>query len=106
MPKFRKKPVVIEAVQVRWSQWGELCELLGGIISEDNPGRYAIDYSDDCGEGWNGPDERPGPFIEVTIPTLEGDMIARHGDWVIKGVEGELYPCKPRIFDATYEAVE
>jgi hypothetical protein len=40
----------------------------------------------------------------LLIPTLEGDMLAIEGDWVIKGVKGELYPCKPDIFDATYEA--
>ena len=41
----------------------------------------------------------------LVIPTLEGDMTASPGDWIIKGIEGELYPCKPDIFAATYEPV-
>lgn len=42
----------------------------------------------------------------MNIPTLEGLMIASEGDWIIRGVKGEIYPCKPDIFEATYEAVE
>lgn len=96
MPKFRKLPVEIEAVQLRWTNWStEVCNLLGDIISETNPGRSVQTFSDTCGE--------EGPYIELTIPTLEGDHIARHGDWIIKGVAGEFYPCKPDIFAATYE---
>jgi len=97
MAKFRKKPVVIEAVQLRWANWQELCEFLGDIISEENPGRNVSTYSDACGE--------QAPFIELTIPTLEGEHVAKHGDWIIKGVQGEFYPCKPDIFEATYELV-
>ena len=41
----------------------------------------------------------------LDIPTLEGMMTAHPGDWIIRGVQGEFYPCKPDIFDATYEAV-
>ena len=91
MAKFRKKPVVIDAVQLRWTTWNEVCEFLGDIISADNPGRNVETYSDTCGEV--GP-----PYIEITIPTKEGDMIAQHGDWIIKGIVGEFYPCKPDIF--------
>jgi hypothetical protein len=96
--KFRKKPVVIEAVQINWKNWGEVCDFLGGIINPENPGRDVSEFSDSCGEA--------APFIELTIPTLEGDHTARHGDWIIKGVKGEFYPCKPDIFEATYERVE
>ena len=42
----------------------------------------------------------------LAIPTLEGEMIAQRGDWIITGVKGEKYPCKPDIFDMTYELVE
>ena len=100
--RFRKKPVVIEAVQLNWKNWGQVCDLLGDVIGPHNPGRTADTYSDTCGEettaeaGW----------IELTIPTLEGDHIAKHGDWIIRGVMSELYPCKPDIFAATYEAVD
>lgn len=61
MPKFRKKPVIIEAVQAKF---------------------------------------------KTDIHTLEGTMTAEPGDWIITGVQGEQYPCKPDIFEATYERVE
>lgn len=100
MAKYRKKPVVIEAEQLKWTNWNQVCDFLGDIISKDNPARMnSKGYSSKCGE--EGP-----PWIELTIPTLEGDYIARHGDWIIKGVKGEFYPCKPDIFEETYERVE
>ena len=80
--KFRKKPVVIEAVQfTHEGNSMELADLLkeGGSISFE-------------------PDH-------ILIHTLEGTMRADLGDWIIRGVKGELYPCKPDIFEATYEAV-
>lgn len=100
MPRFRKKPVEIEAVQLRWTTWSEVCDFLGAIVGEHNPGRSitAEHASDTCGE--------EGPtYIALTIPTLEGDHTALHGDWIIRGVQGEFYPCKPDIFEATYEPV-
>jgi len=96
MPKFRKKPVVIEAVQLTWKTWCDVCDFLGSIISDENLGRQG-EASDACGED--------GPYINLTIPTLEGDHTALHGDWIIKGVAGEFYPCKPDIFEKTYEYV-
>lgn len=76
MPKFRKKPVVIEAQRLTL---GDSCE---GVAAW-------------CGGrlGANG----------CTIETLEGNMLAEWGDWIIRGAKGEFYPCKPDIFDATYE---
>lgn len=106
MAKFRKKPVEIEAVQLRWTTWGEVCDFLGDIIGPHNPGRDCSEPSDTCGElGFQKLDGSPAGngYIELTIPTLEGDMIARHGDWIIRGIKGEFYPCKPDIFAATYE---
>tara|TARA_R110002020_G_scaffold130140_3_gene291238 strand:- start:1404 stop:1667 length:264 start_codon:yes stop_codon:yes gene_type:complete len=84
MPKFRKKPVVIEAVQYgpHGAPTLELLQHLAG-------GR-------DFTFGEDG----------LTIHTLEGDMKADIGDWVIKGISGECYPCKPDIFEATYEAIQ
>jgi len=96
--KFRKKPIVIEAVQLSWRTWNEVCDFLGDIVSQENPARTSAEFSDNCGEFV--PD-----YIEISIPTLEGFMLARHGDWIIKGVNGEFYPCKPDIFEKTYEAV-
>jgi hypothetical protein len=88
--KFRKKPVVIEAVQLRWDTWNEMCDHADvGRLEDGKPsGR------------------QDGEKIGLDIPTLEGLMQARENDWIIRGVQGELYPCKPDIFEATYEAVE
>lgn len=91
MSKFRKKPVVIEAVQIEgrfwWPDW------FHDAVSRNDVLVYG------CGKYAEGP-----RYVE--IKTLEGTMRADEGDWIIKGVKGELYPCKPDIFEATYEAVE
>ena len=97
--KFRKRPIVVDAVQVRWSTWAEVCDVLGDMVNAENPGRSWDEPSESCGE--NGP-----PWIELAIKTAEGCMIARHGDWIIKGIAGELYPVRLEIFAATYEPVE
>lgn len=81
MAKFRKKPVVIEAIQYTGDNTKEVKEFSGGIISKST-----------C-------------YSNLTIPTLEGNHVAKVGDWIIKGVKGELYPCKPDIFEQTYEVV-
>jgi hypothetical protein len=97
--KFRKKPVVIEAVQLCWKNLSEICAFTGDIISPQNEAREVRTYSDTCGES--------GPtYLEITIPTLEGNHTAKHGDWIIRGVSGEFYPCKPDIFAKTYEPAE
>jgi hypothetical protein len=89
--KFRKKPVVIEAVQLRWDTWDEMCTHAEvGFLSEGKP------------EGIMGENNS----ISMSIPTLEGVMIANENDWIIKGVKGEIYPCKSDIFEMTYEKVE
>ena len=88
--KFRKKPVVIEAVQLRWDTWSEMCDHAGvGKLTDGKP------------EG-----KQKGEKIGLLIPTLEGVMEAEEDDWIIKRVKGELYPCMPDIFEQTYEAVE
>jgi hypothetical protein len=101
MAKFRKKPVVIEAVQLRWDNWSEMCDFVGiGGLKEGKP--------EGCFIGADGkptPDKSWSETIGLMIPTLEGLMIGTQNDWIIRGVKGELYPCKPDIFDATYEAV-
>jgi hypothetical protein len=84
MARYRKKPVVIDAWQMQpgqapeWLTAGSITQLIG----------------DD------------GSVAVIIVHTLEGDMRAEMGDWIIKGVKGELYPCKPDIFAATYEEVE
>lgn len=85
MPKYRKKPVVIEAIQ--WS----------GDISEAK----AIEEWSLNKAKWNGGHAYPSIFIE----TLEGKMTATPNDYIIKGIKGEFYPCKPDIFEESYEEV-
>ena len=88
--KFRKKPVVIEAVQLRWDTWGEMCHFAEvGALVDGKP------------EGFH-PDGDSSK-IGLRIPTLEGVMEAHENDWIIRGIKGELYACKEDIFEATYD---
>jgi hypothetical protein len=93
--KFRKKPVVIEAM--RWT--GEdNAEGIQAAVAFCQPLPHAPDDAHiHAGLGYT-----PATG-ELFIPTLEGTMTASPGDWIIKGVKGEFYPCKPDIFEATYE---
>jgi hypothetical protein len=93
MAKFRKKPVVIDAHQ--WT--GDWKALDAWIVSM---GYDAWETAADDGTAMWLNDDRT-----LTIPTLEGDHTAQVNDWIIRGVQGEFYPCKPDIFEATYEAV-
>lgn len=79
--RYRKKPVEVEAFQITPDNMSGVADWCGGKVV------HTI-----------GPH---GDWIEV--PTLEGTMIADIGSWIIKGVAGEFYPCKPEIFAATYE---
>lgn len=83
--KFRKKPVTIEAIQYIPH---ETCALVAEFIGEYHDPEACME------EGTN---------PNYVIHTLEGDMEAAPGDWIIKGVQGEFYPCKPDIFEQTYE---
>lgn len=86
MAYYRKKPVVVEA-----------------IVLGFNHGHTLEEIADWCGGRAEGGDVNT---MRIVIPTLEGDMAATYGDYIIKGVKGEFYPCKPDIFKATYEPVE
>lgn len=92
--KFRKKPVVVEAL--RWD--GRSIEAVLAFAETAAPLQSDRDVHPGIGH--------VPATGELDIPTLEGHHTARPGDWVIKGVRGELYPCKPDIFDATYEPAE
>lgn len=81
--KFRKKPVIIEALQFNGQNGMQLLGWMNGVECEE---AFCGDY--------------------VEIKTLEGTMRASKGDWVIKGVKGEFYPIKDDIFRETYEAAE
>lgn len=89
--KFRKRPVVIEAFQVTAvlrdaaKHWRNLPEPIKKAYEKGD-----VIFAADA----------------IFITTLEGEMRAEIGDWIIRGVKGELYPCKPDIFEATYETVE
>ena len=92
--KFRKKPVVIEAIQyLRDKNINEIQDFFGDNEYKDGriDGRI-LDYE--------------GKDNEYYIRTLEGRMKLSRNDWIIKGVKGEFYPCKPDIFEATYELAE
>lgn len=84
MAKYRKKPVVIDA-------WQFTMETKDQVFNEITCNCYA-DFT---------PEGKPA----LRIQTLEGEMTANLGDYVIRGVKGEFYPCKADIFDATYEPV-
>ena len=81
--KFKKKPVVVDAVQFTGTNFA-------AIVPFINQGDWKADWK------WEGP---------LKIHTIEGDFTVSPGDWIIRGIKGECYPCKPDIFEATYEAV-
>ena len=95
--KFKKKPVVVEAFQ----------------MTEDRR-RDNQDWPEWLNVAWNKSQGEPGAVFPVDFPnsdgtdqlaihTLEGQHLVGFGDWIIQGIQGELYPCKPDIFAATYE---
>ena len=96
--KFRKKPVVIEAVQVP--------QITSKHTITDDYLVECVELSDWCGGTSQIMEPPVGITYGIYIPTLEGEMRAAPGDWIIKGVKGEFYPCKPDIFEATYEVAE
>lgn len=77
--KYRKKPIVVEAVQWKGDNPKDIEEFMGSCYTQKNA---------------------------VMVRTLEGDMFASIGDWIIKGVLGEFYPCKPEHFKLTYDEVK
>jgi hypothetical protein len=87
MSMYRKKPVVIEAVQ--WNPKLPPDALPDWLWKELMPNPEYFD----------------GATGELKIKTLEGVMTAKPGDYIIQGIKGEIYPCKPDIFEATYEAI-
>ncbi len=89
MPLYRKKPVVIEAYQLPPDGEKMTLELVNWLHSN---GIHGVNSQ--------------SPDGTVAISTLEGVMTANAGDWMIKGVAGEVYPCKPDIFEETYDHVE
>ena len=105
--KYRKKPVVIEAVQLTWDNWSRMCIFAGVGGDDDQPqGTFVDDAGKATGTVYPGDYGGGGARIGLLIPTLEGTMLGIENDWIIRGVQGELYPCKPDIFEATYEPAD
>jgi hypothetical protein len=101
--KYRKKPVVIEAVQ--WDGGAEnATPIIDWILSSGHTASW-----DEAHEAWESEDGCQGYAAEpehLAIHTLEGTMRADPGDWIVRGIKGEFYPVKPDIFAATYEPAE
>lgn len=100
--KFRKKPIIIEAIQLTWQNWNEICNFvpipwfIGGCFI-DKDGNILDEHTMNLGEG----------HLGLRIKTLESnEFLAQQDDWIIKGIDGEFYACKPLIFEKTYEKVE
>lgn len=89
MSKFRKKPVVIDAYEFH------------NRVGTDTRPPWLLEAVSAGAVKFHNRRDAPG---YLTIDTLEGQMRAEVGDWIIQGVAGEIYPCKPHIFAATYEA--
>ena len=82
MSKFRNEAVVVEAIQ-----WDGLAETANSFLGEN----YAFDW------------EYAPQSSAVVIPTVKGKMRVQIGDWIIRGVKGDFYSCKPEVFEANYE---
>ena len=83
--KFIKKPIIVDAIQWKGYNTKEVAIFLQGHTARQG---------------------EVIPDMAIIIPTLEGEHRADVGDWIIKGIKGEFYPCKPDIFELTYEPVE
>jgi hypothetical protein len=96
MPYFRKKPAVIEALQFHNSSFSganaeEIINFTRGL---------AVLHTDEIVGS-------PGKYLPwLNVPTLHGEVRADLGDWIIKGVKGDFYPCKPDVFKKTYDPVK
>ena len=88
MGKYRKKPIIIEAMLFNGQNYPKVVAWIEGFTGHPEMATS------------------PAGTLDLIIPTLEGDHIASPGDWIIRGVKGEFYPCKPDIFEATYEKVD
>ena len=93
MAFYRKKPVVIEVIKWDGLNLKEIKDFVGESLEYD-----IVDTAWQVGKA--------PPQVHIVIKTLEGNHICTEGDYIIKGVKGEFYPCKPDIFEATYEKVE
>ena len=104
--KYRKLPVVVEAIKLTEQNYKDVVNFIGKdifvkIVYVFPNGNYIDEYKLLCT-----PCREPNvtaPKIGLIIKTLEGELLATEDDYIIKGIKGEFYPCKPDIFEATYE---
>jgi len=101
MGQYRKKPVVIEAIQYTAPIYSNIRDFIESF--GDDPSEIFLKIWDDPNEHRN--ISSISGTSHLAIKTLEGNMKISHGDWIIRGVQGEYYPCKPDIFEKTYEKV-
>jgi hypothetical protein len=95
MAKYRKKPVVIDAIQWNGENEIQIMDFVGKKLKYARPPHAVVRERDDLSANdWR-----------IYIPTLEGEMTAIRMDWIIKGIHGEFYPVKDEIFKKTYEPV-
>ena len=91
--KYRKKPVVIDALKWEYTNTRDMYNFLEGteneLVNKSNGKHFYIDHAKIKGG--------------LVLKTLEGEHVASIGDFIIKGIKGEFYPCKPDIFEATYD---
>ena len=88
--KYRKKPIIVEAFQ--WTGGPERMDAPEWLADRIKAGKVFFEGDRDTG-------------VKMRIETLEGTMRAELGDYIIRGIKGEIYPCKPDVFEATYEPV-
>lgn len=93
MAKYIKLPIEIEAIQWNGLNLQEIIDFVGDKLKYE-----IIDTAWQVGKG--------KPYVDMEIMTLEGNMSISEKDYIIKGVNGEFYPCKPDIFEKTYEKVK
>lgn len=94
MAMYRKRPVIVEATQFEWKDGQGVPDIAGVKFEEWRSVEVATGY------------KKMAPVVSTAyIETLEGKLHVTRGDWIIRGIKGETYPCKPDIFAATYEPV-
>lgn len=101
--KFKKKPVEIEAIQ--FVDNDSASRIIDWILGWGGTASWWCD-DEVLNEVGHCPDPSDVDLHDISIETLEGVMVASLGDWIIKGVQGEFYPCKPDIFEQTYDRVD
>lgn len=98
--RFRKRPVTVDAMH--WDGTAEGARVvIDWILQSDGTANYWCRDPDACGAHGSAVGQH-----DIMVRTLEGQHIASPGDWIIRGVQGEFYPCKPDIFAATYELAD